>query len=199
MLYIADPNLALKINRSLGAWGKQFLGGQVQHDVNFPLVASFLATFAANLPFKLEVEAQDMFQLWDFDWNDSPKHWNFAFMFFTQQNLEWFIYNSSTSWQLALTYASKKHLLNPHFREDFEHQALNSIIYVHPNALNCIIGILFIRQSISYYKSCLQFFCLGGMVSNRRIHTSRASCLCDAKIQQIPKMQAFCLVQIVVA
>lgn len=27
---------------------------EVQHDVNFPLVASFLASFAANLPFKLE-------------------------------------------------------------------------------------------------------------------------------------------------
>lgn len=26
----------------------------MQHDVNFPLVASFLASFAANLPFKLE-------------------------------------------------------------------------------------------------------------------------------------------------
>lgn len=30
---------------------------QAQHDVNFPLVASYLAAYAAKLPFKKEVEA----------------------------------------------------------------------------------------------------------------------------------------------
>lgn len=30
---------------------------QVQHYANFPLVAGFLASFAANLPFKSEMEA----------------------------------------------------------------------------------------------------------------------------------------------
>jgi hypothetical protein len=35
----------------------EFASQQVRHDVNFPLVASFLATFGFDQPYKMEVEA----------------------------------------------------------------------------------------------------------------------------------------------